>query len=67
MTLSDTILAAASAMRILAVIQHRGNMTWFFKMTGSAGLVEQQKPAFVAHEKDVFMNFVKMARYSNVP
>jgi hypothetical protein len=46
-----------NAMRILAVIQHRDNMTWFFKMTGDSGLVGQQKPAFI--------NFVKTTRYSN--
>ena len=36
-----------NAKRILGVIQHRNGMTWFFKMTGDADLVEQQKPAFV--------------------
>lgn len=34
--------------RILAAIQHRDGTTWFFKMTGDADLVEQQKPAFIA-------------------
>ncbi len=33
--------------RILGVIQHRDGTAWFFKMTGDAGLVEQQKPVFV--------------------
>ncbi len=36
------------AARILAVIQHRDGITWFFKMTGDGDLVEQQKPAFVS-------------------
>jgi hypothetical protein len=41
------------AARILGVIQHRDDAVWFFKMTGDAGLVEQQKPAFVAFLKSV--------------
>jgi hypothetical protein len=36
------------ASRILAAIQHRDGTTWFFKMTGDADLVEQQKPTFIA-------------------
>ena len=43
MTSPDTIPAATVTTRILAVIQHRDNMTWFFKMTGNFGLVEQTK------------------------
>jgi hypothetical protein len=39
--------------RILGVIQHRDDVAWFFKMTGDAGLVEQQKPAFVAFLKSL--------------
>lgn len=34
------------ASRILGVIQHRDDTAWFFKMTGDADLVEQQKSAF---------------------
>jgi len=41
------------AARILGVIQHRSDAVWFFKMTGDANLVEQQKPAFVAFLKSV--------------
>jgi hypothetical protein len=41
------------AARILGVIQHRDDAVWFFKMTGDADLVEQQKPAFVAFLKSV--------------
>jgi hypothetical protein len=41
------------AARILGVIQHRADAVWFFKMTGDAGLVEQQKPAFIAFLKSV--------------
>jgi len=38
---------AGETSRILAVIQHRDGTTWFYKMTGDAALVEQQKSAFV--------------------
>ena len=48
------------AARILGVIQHRADAVWFFKMTGDAGLVEQQKPAFVAFLKSV--KFVPSAK-----
>lgn len=41
------------AIRILATIQHRDGTTWFFKMTGDADLVEQQKPAFLAFLKSL--------------
>jgi hypothetical protein len=44
---------SGAAERILGVIQHRDDMAWFFKMTGDADLVEQQKPAFVAFLKSV--------------
>jgi hypothetical protein len=39
--------------RIIGVIQHRDGMTWFYKMTGDADLVEQQKPAFVEFLKSL--------------
>jgi len=39
---------SGDAERILGVIQHRDDMAWFYKMTGDAALVEQQKPAFIA-------------------
>jgi hypothetical protein len=48
------------AARILGVIQHRADAVWFFKMTGDADLVEQQKPAFVAFLKSV--KFVQSAK-----
>ena len=41
------------AARILGVIQHRDDAVWFFKMTGDADLVEQQKPALVTFLKSV--------------
>ena len=39
--------------RILAVIFHRNETAWFFKVTGDSALVEKQKPAFVAFLKSV--------------
>jgi hypothetical protein len=45
--IAGTNPGGGSAERILGVIQHRDNMAWFYKMTGDADLVEQQKPAFV--------------------
>ena len=44
---------SGDAERILGVIQRRDDMAWFFKMTGDADLVEQQKPAFVAFLKSL--------------
>ena len=38
---------------ILGVIQHRDDTTWFFKMTGDANLIEQQKPEFIAFLKSL--------------
>jgi hypothetical protein len=45
--------AGGGAERILGVIQHRDGMAWFYKMTGDADLVEQQKPAFVEFLKSL--------------
>ncbi|MFO1478120.1 MAG: hypothetical protein U1F98_15900 [Verrucomicrobiota bacterium] len=39
--------SSGDPMRILAVILHRDDMAWFFKMTGDDALVAQQKSAFV--------------------
>lgn len=47
---------SGDAERIVAVIQHRDDTTWFYKMTGDADLVEQQKPAFV--------DFLKSLKFS---
>jgi hypothetical protein len=51
--------------RILGVIQHRDDMAWFYKMTGEAGLVEQQKPAFVAFLKS--LKFTAAAAQAELP
>jgi hypothetical protein len=54
--IAGTSPGGSSPERILGVIQHRDDAAWFFKMTGDAALVEQQKPAFVA-----FLNSVQFA------
>lgn len=41
------------AQRIIAVILHRDEMVWFFKMDGDSQLAEQQKPAFVSMLKSL--------------
>jgi hypothetical protein len=51
--LAGTAPGSGEAQRILGVILHRDDTAWFFKMTGAAGLVEQQKPAFIAFLKSV--------------
>lgn len=48
--------ADGSVERILGVIQHRDDTAWFFKMTGDADLVGQQKSAFV--------DFLKSLKFS---
>ena len=50
---------AGATGRILGVIQHRDGMAWFYKMTGDADLVEQQKPAFV--------EFLKSLKFQTAP
>lgn len=42
--------------RIIGVIQHRDDTTWFFKMTGDGALVEQQKPVLTSFLKSVSFN-----------
>ena len=51
--------------RILGVIQHRDDASWFYKMTGASDLVEQQKPAFVAFLKS--LNFAAAPTQSALP
>jgi hypothetical protein len=51
-TLYD-IVGSDNAKRILGVMQDRSGTTWFFKMTGEAGLVEQEKPQFIAFLKSL--------------
>ncbi len=56
---------SGDAERILGVIQRRDDMAWFFKMTGDAGLVEQQKPAFIAFLKS--LNFAAAPAQTTLP
>jgi hypothetical protein len=48
---ADLYDMAGTAQRIVGVIFHNGDATWFFKMTGDPDLVEKQKPAFVSFLK----------------
>jgi len=50
---------AGATNRIIGVIQHRDDTAWFYKMTGDADLVEQQKPAFV--------EFIKSLKFPAMP
>jgi hypothetical protein len=45
--------ASGDKSRIIGVIQHRADATWFYKMTGDADLVEAQKPAFIEFLKSL--------------
>jgi hypothetical protein len=56
---AGTAPGSGNTERILGVISHRDDTAWFFKMTGDAGLVEKQKPAFIAFLKSV--EFGKLA------
>ena len=56
---------AGEPTRILAVVQHRDGMAWFFKMTGDSQLVAQQKSAFVEFLKSV--QFVAGAAMEAMP
>ena len=51
--LTGTAPGGSSAERILGVMLHRDDTSWFFKMTGDANLVEAQKPAFISFLKSV--------------
>jgi hypothetical protein len=51
--IAGTNPGSGNADRILGVIQHREGMAWFYKMTGDAELVEQQKPAFIEFLKSL--------------
>lgn len=50
---------AGDSSQILAVIQQREGMTWFFKMTGD--------PQLVAQQKLVFMEFLKSFQFTSGP
>jgi len=56
---------SGEAERIIGVIQHRDEASWFFKMTGDAGVVEQQKAAFVAFLKS--LNFAAAPEQAGLP
>ena len=49
--LAGTAPGSGDAERIIGVILHRDDTSWFFKITGDADLVKQQKPAFISFLK----------------
>jgi hypothetical protein len=51
--LTGTAPGSGNAERILGVIFHREDTSWFFKMSGDANLVEAQKPAFISFLKSI--------------
>jgi hypothetical protein len=53
------------ATRILGVIQHRDGTAWFFKMTGDANLVEQEKPTFITFLQS--LNFAPQPAQAQLP
>jgi hypothetical protein len=57
--------ASGETNRIVAAIQHRDATAWFFKMTGDANLVEQQKPVFVDFLKT--LSFTSGAAQATLP
>jgi hypothetical protein len=51
--MSGTLPGKTLKARIVAALLQRGDMTWFFKMTGDDALVAASKPAFVEFVKGV--------------
>ncbi len=51
--LTGTAPGSSTADRIIGVIFHREDTSWFFKMSGDANLVAAQKPAFISFLKSV--------------
>lgn len=45
--------AAASSRRIVTVMVHRADASWFYKLTGDSKTVEAQKPVFIEFLKSV--------------
>jgi hypothetical protein len=57
--------ASGRPTRILAAIQHRDGTTWFIKMIGDAGLVQQQTSAFIRFLKS--LNFGSQQAQAQLP
>ena len=51
--IAGTSPGSGEAQRIIASVLHRDDTAWFFKITGEANLVEQQKPSFINFLKSV--------------
>ena len=61
--LAGTAPGSGDAERILGTILHGDDAVWFFKMTGAAALVEEQKPAFIAFLKSVDFEKPRRSRF----
>ena len=57
----EAVLNGKDRARILVAMVTRGPMSWFFKMTGEAGFVGDQKPVFVEFLKSIKFPAVDMA------
>ena len=53
---SEQPMIGKSRERILVAMMTRGNMSWFFKMTGEESFVASQKPGFIQFLKSVSFN-----------
>jgi hypothetical protein len=53
---SEQPMIGKSRERILVAMMTRGNMTWFFKMTGEESFVASQKPSLIQFLKSVSFN-----------
>lgn len=53
MASAQPLQGSADRTRILVAMMQRGQLSWFFKVTGAAEFVEAQKPAFVEFMKDI--------------
>jgi hypothetical protein len=49
----ETVDMTGATARVLAAWTREGGRAWFFKMTGPAALVEEEKPKFVAFLQSV--------------
>jgi len=49
----EQLINNQSRARILVAMVTRGQVSWFFKMTGEQGLVERQKPTFIKFLKSI--------------
>lgn len=53
--------------RIVTAMVHRGDTSWFYKLSGDADVVEAQKPAFVSFLKSIKMTEVPATQITSAP